>query len=54
MVDALGLERERFQILWCSSAEADRFVDGVTKMTETVRQLGPSPYNSKASQAAAS
>lgn len=44
MVEALGLEPERFRLVWCSSAEADRFVAAVTEMTATVRLLGPSPY----------
>ena len=44
MVEALGLERERFQLVWCSSAEADKFVSAVTEMTETIRRLGPSPF----------
>jgi F420-non-reducing hydrogenase iron-sulfur subunit len=44
MVEALGLEPERFRLVWCSSAEADRFVAAVREMTAAVRQLGPSPY----------
>jgi F420-non-reducing hydrogenase iron-sulfur subunit len=44
MIDMLGLEQERFRIVWCSSAEADRFVGAVREMTETVKGLGPSPY----------
>jgi len=44
MLDAMGLEPERFQLVWCSSAEADRFVAAVKTMDETVRALGPSPY----------
>ena len=44
MLDMLGLEQERFRVVWCSSAEADRFVAGVREMTETVRRLGPSPF----------
>ncbi len=53
-VEALGLEKERFQVVWCSSAEADRFVEAVTRMTEKVRGLGPSPFNPTARQAVAS
>jgi len=44
MFDVLGLESERFRLVWCSSAEADRFVAAVREMTEVVRELGPSPY----------
>jgi len=46
MVEALGLEAERFRLVWCSSAEADKFVAAVREMTETIKQLGPSPYRS--------
>lgn len=45
MLEAMGLEKERFRIVWCSSAEADRFVEAVTSMTEKARELGPSPFN---------
>ncbi len=41
----MGLEKERFKLVWCSSAEADKFVEAVTRMTESVRELGPSPFN---------
>lgn len=44
MLDTMGLEPERFRLVWCSSAEADRFVSAVKTMDETVRALGPSPY----------
>jgi F420-non-reducing hydrogenase iron-sulfur subunit len=54
MVDSLGLESERFQLVWCSSAEADRFVQAVTQMTQKLVELGPSPFNNHAQQVAAS
>ncbi|KMY68520.1 methyl-viologen-reducing hydrogenase subunit delta [Desulfocarbo indianensis] len=44
MLDAYGLEPERFRLAWCSSAEAERFVEVVTEMTEAVRGLGPNPF----------
>lgn len=47
----LGLEKERFRLVWCSSAEADRFAAAVREMTATVRALGPSPYNQAAAAA---
>ncbi len=40
----LGLEPERFRLVWCSSAEAERFAAAVREMTEAVVGLGPSPY----------
>jgi len=42
---SLGLETERYALVWCSSAEADRFVKAVTEMTERLKALGPSPFN---------
>ncbi len=44
LLELMGLEPERFRLIWCSSAEADRFVNMVRDMTQTVRSLGPSPY----------
>ena len=43
LMEDYGLEPERFKLVWCSSAEADRFVAAVSEMTETVKKLGPSP-----------
>ncbi len=48
MLESLGLEKERFRLVWCSSAEAERFAASVREMTETVKALGPSPYNTHA------
>jgi|GEM_PF-768225 len=42
MMETIGLEKERFRLVWCSSAEAERFVSACREMAETVRQLGPS------------
>jgi len=44
MLDALGLEKERFRLAWCSSAEAKRFAAVIREMTAALRGLGPSPY----------
>jgi F420-non-reducing hydrogenase iron-sulfur subunit len=41
MLEQFGIEKERFQLHWISAAEAKRFVNVVTKMTEQVRALGP-------------
>ena len=51
MLEVLGLEQERFKLVWCSSAEADRFVGSVREMTDTVRKLGPSPYRAESAPA---
>ena len=36
-----GAAPERFKLEWCSSAEAQRFVEVVTSMIKTVKELGP-------------
>ena len=41
MLEQFGIEKERFQLVWISAAEAKRFVEVVTKMTDEVRKLGP-------------
>ncbi|MFH1220952.1 MAG: hydrogenase iron-sulfur subunit [Candidatus Eisenbacteria bacterium] len=41
MLEQFGIEKERFQLAWISAAEAKRFVDVITKVTEDVRKLGP-------------
>ncbi len=38
----IGLEG-RLHLEWISSAEAQKFVDVVTKFTEKIRHLGPNP-----------
>ena len=51
MMDAMGVEEERFRLVWCSAAEAERFVAAVTDMTEFLRILGPSPLGPAGSAA---
>ena len=45
MLEDFGLEPERFRLEWISSSEAQKFADVMTEMTETLRELGPSPYS---------
>lgn len=52
MMEIYGLEPERFRLVWCSSAEADRFVAAATEMVETARRLGPSPLAGGGEEAA--
>ena len=44
----LGLEPERLRLDWVSAAEGQRFARVVTDFTETVGQLGPSPWRNGA------
>lgn len=39
----IGLESERVQMFYMSSAMADAFAKAATDMTETVSNLGPNP-----------
>lgn len=48
LLEDLGLERERFRLEWVSASEGPRFAKVVTEMVETVRQLGPSAYGTRA------
>ena len=47
MMEDFGLEPERFRIEWISSSEAQKFADVITDMTDTLMELGPSPYNDR-------
>ncbi len=49
MLSLMGLEKERFRLVWCSSAEAERFAGVICDMTETLKSMGPSPYRNDAS-----
>jgi F420-non-reducing hydrogenase iron-sulfur subunit len=40
-LEALGIERERFRLVWASAAEGARLASEITDMVERVRALGP-------------
>lgn len=52
LMDDFGFDRERLMLTWCSSAEPDKFVEAVTKMTTAARSLGPLFKKSETPQAA--
>jgi coenzyme F420-reducing hydrogenase delta subunit len=41
LLEDFGYETGRFSLTWVSSAEPDKFVEAVTKMTAQVKKLGP-------------
>jgi F420-non-reducing hydrogenase iron-sulfur subunit len=47
MLEDFGLEPERFRIEWIASAEAQKFAEVMTEMTEALRALGPSSYSTR-------
>ena len=50
LLEDFGYEAERFNLTWVSSAEPDKFVEAVTKMTARIKKLGP--VNDQDAQAA--
>jgi F420-non-reducing hydrogenase iron-sulfur subunit len=44
LLEYMGIERDRLHMSWVSSAEATKFIDVVTEVTEAVRALGPNKY----------
>jgi F420-non-reducing hydrogenase iron-sulfur subunit len=44
LLEDFGLEPERFRLEWVSASEGPRFAEVMREMTETIRELGPSPY----------
>ena len=51
LLEFSGIEPERLNLKWVSSAEGPRFAKVVTEFVEKIRELGPSPLR-KASPAA--
>jgi F420-non-reducing hydrogenase iron-sulfur subunit len=41
MLNQFGVESDRFLLDWVAAGEAERFRDVVTRMTDTVKKLGP-------------
>ena len=44
LLEDFGLESERYRLEWVSAAEGPKFAQTMTEFTETIRELGPSPY----------
>ena len=40
-MEQMGLEPDRLHFSWISTAESTKFIDVVTKVTESVKALGP-------------
>jgi len=52
VLETQGIDPERFVVEWVSSAEAPRCVDVVTRFTEKIRGIGPSPIRRRKPAAA--
>jgi len=44
LLEDFGLEQERFRLEWISASEGPKFARIAREMTETLKELGPSPY----------
>ncbi len=49
LLEFSGIEPERLELKWVSSAEGPRFAQVVTNFVEKIRGLGPSPLGPAAS-----
>jgi F420-non-reducing hydrogenase iron-sulfur subunit len=41
LLEFLGIEKERFQVTWCSAAEGQKWAEVVDEVSESVRKIGP-------------
>ena len=41
MLEQLGVEKERFKLVWVSASEGEMFARIVSEMTEELKVLGP-------------
>jgi len=47
-MEHMGIEKDRLHFSWISSAEATKFIDVVTTITDSVKALGPAKQFVKA------
>ena len=45
LLEFVGIEGERLNLVWVSSAEGPRFAKEMTEFTEKIRALGPLNWN---------
>lgn len=43
LIEMLGIEQERLEIVWISATEAQRFAQSVSQFIERIRRLGKNP-----------
>ena len=47
LLEFVGIDGERLNLVWISSAEGPRFANEMTEFTEKIRALGPLNWNSQ-------
>jgi coenzyme F420-reducing hydrogenase delta subunit len=45
LLEFVGIEGERLNLVWVSAAQGPRFAEEITKFTEKIRALGPLNWN---------
>ncbi|GAH30612.1 unnamed protein product, partial [marine sediment metagenome] len=45
LLDAVGIGKERLRLEWISASEGPKVAATVKSFTQTVKGLGPSPFN---------
>jgi F420-non-reducing hydrogenase iron-sulfur subunit len=44
-LEAIGIGKDRLRLEWISASEGPKVAETVNDFTQTIRQLGPSPFN---------
>jgi len=44
-LEAIGIGKDRLRLEWISASEGPKVVETVNDFTQTIKQLGPSPFN---------
>jgi F420-non-reducing hydrogenase iron-sulfur subunit len=44
-LEVVGIGRDRLRLEWISASEGPKVVETVNDFTQTIKQLGPSPFN---------
>ena len=44
-LDAVGIGQDRLRLEWIAASEAPKVAEVVAEFTETIKRLGPSPFN---------
>jgi F420-non-reducing hydrogenase iron-sulfur subunit len=47
LLEAVGMDTERFWLRWVSASEGGRFADVVTEFTNVLKEKGPSPLKAE-------
>ena len=47
LLEFVGIEGERLNLVWVSAAEGPRFAEEITQFTERIRDLGPLNWSSQ-------